>query len=86
MKTRIVLLMTLAALSGSALADENRTAYGDQTHAWLALQKNAENKAPARGLPGEAADRVYQRYLQSFTRPIPERFERDRVNSDSNSR
>ncbi len=86
MKTRYVLMMTLAALSGSALAAENRAAYGDQTHAWFELQKNAVNKAPARGLPGEAADRVYQRYLQSFTRPIPERFERDRVNNDSNSR
>jgi len=84
MKTVIVVVMALAA--GSAIADENRAAYGDQTRAWMELQKSPQNKAPPQGMPGEAADRVYQRYLQSFTRPIPERFERDRVNSDSNSR
>ena len=79
-------LAMLLAISGAAIADENRAAYGDQTRAWMELQKSPQNKAPPQGLPGEAADRVYQRYLQSFTRPIPERFERDRVNNDSNSR
>ncbi|HZP11886.1 MAG TPA: DUF3613 domain-containing protein [Nevskiaceae bacterium] len=79
-------LAVMLALSGAAIADENRAAYGDQARAWIELQKSPQNKAPPTGLPGEAADRVYQRYLQSFTRPIPERFERDRVNNDSNSR
>jgi hypothetical protein len=83
MKTTMLLAATL--ISAAALADENRAAYGDQANAWLELQKNPQNKAPARGLPGEAADRVYQRYLQSFTQKIPERFERDRVNSDSST-
>ncbi len=83
MKTRMWMVMAIVAASGAAMADENRAAYGDQARAWMDLQKSAENKAPPRGLPGEAAERVYQRYLQSFTRPIPERFERDRVNADS---
>ena len=83
MKTRIVMTLALAAMSSAAIADDNRTAYGDQVRAWVEVQKSPENKAPPRGLPGEAADRVYQRYLQSFTRPIPERFERERATSDA---
>ena len=81
--TRITLLLAAAVMTASAMADENRAAYGDDARAWLQLQTKPENKAPPRGLPGEAADRVYQRYLQSFTRPIPERFERERANNDA---
>lgn len=76
MKTSIGLVLALAA--GVAAAADNDVR-GQQTHAWVAAQKNPAKTAPARGLPGEAADRVYQRYLQSFTRPIPERFERERT-------
>jgi hypothetical protein len=83
--TKTTMMLAAALLSTSAIAGDNRTAYGDQTRAWVDLQTNAQNKAPARGLPGEVADRVYQRYLQSFTRPIPEHFERDRANPDSSS-
>ena len=81
MKTTLFLAAIL--IGSSALAGQNRAAYGDQARAWLELQKSPQNKAPPQGLPGEAADRVYQRYLQSFARPIPERFDRDRVNADS---
>jgi len=70
-------------LSAAAIADETE-ARGRETHAWLAKQKSPAAQAPdTRGLPGEAADRVYQRYLQSFSRPIPEHFERDRTSSDA---
>jgi hypothetical protein len=34
-------------------------------------------------MPGEVADRVYQRYLQSFTHPIPEQFERERIGGEA---
>lgn len=66
-----------AAAAGAA--DHTAAAVGAQTRAWVKLQESPSGKAAVRGLPGEAADRVYQRYLQSFTRPIPERFERDRA-------
>jgi hypothetical protein len=71
-------------LSGAALAADPAPT-GTQTRAWVKLQKSgteASKAAPPRGLPGEAADRVYQRYLQSFTHPIPERFERDRFTGE----
>lgn len=50
---------------------------GGDTRAWLGLQ--ASNNAAlgwARPLPGDAADRVYQRYLASFAQPIPAKFDR----------
>lgn len=61
---------------------------GSDTRGWMQLQKNpvAQAKGPVRGMPGEAADRVYQRYLQSFTRPIPERYERDRFVGEAANR
>ncbi len=77
MKTSIALV--LAMLAGTAAAAADNDVRGQQTRAWLAAQRNPAKTAPPRGLPGEAADRVYQRYLQSFTRPIPERFERERT-------
>ena len=80
MKRLVLIPTTLAVVFASNCinASDDPPPVGTQTRAWVQLQKSEMNKAPVRGLPGEAADRVYQRYLQSFTRPIPERFERDR--------
>lgn len=50
---------------------------GSETRSWQGLQ--ASNNAAlgwARPLPGDAADRVYQRYLTSFSQPIPAKFDR----------
>lgn len=85
---RLLLAATVAALLSTAAtaAQDPKPGEGAQTRAWVELQKSDANKAPVRGLPGEVADRVYQRYLQSFTRPIPERFERDRAGSGDSQR
>lgn len=65
----------LAVLPLAAQAAEPPAA-GAETRTWLELQRNgAAAPRDARPMPGEVADRVYQRYLQSFTHPIPERFE-----------
>jgi hypothetical protein len=60
-------------------------AVGTQTRAWTKLQAGgaAAEKGPPRGTPGEVADRVYQRYLQSFTHPVPEQFERERIGGET---
>src|SRR5437870_11826352 len=79
MNTRICFLLLALSIGAAAGAAETE-ARGRETRAWLDQQKSPTAQAPVRGLQGEAADRVYQRYLQSFTRPIPERFERDRTN------
>ena len=64
-----VLLLSLAACS------EVPTKVGSQTRAWTDLQKSgiASTAAP-RPMPGEAADKVYERYVNSFGHPIPEAF------------
>ncbi|HWY26179.1 MAG TPA: DUF3613 domain-containing protein [Nevskia sp.] len=52
--------------------------FGSQTRYWLATQTSGASSATdARPMPGEVASLVYQRYLNSFTHPIPERFEAD---------
>lgn len=51
---------------------------GADTRSWLALQKDAAAQTPdLRPVPGEVAEQVYQRYVDSFKHPIPEEFKRD---------
>ena len=48
------------------------------------LQKSgnaASSETPM--LSGEAADKVYKRYVDSFGHPLPEQFERESFNSSS---
>lgn len=75
-------------LAAAAAAARDSKPVGTETRGWIALQKSPMTtaKGPVRGLPGEAAERVYQRYLQSFTHPIPERYDRDRFASEGQSR
>lgn len=52
--------------------------FGSQTRFWLATQVSGANAVTdERPMPGEVATLVYQRYLASFTHPIPERYEAD---------
>lgn len=52
--------------------------FGSQTRFWLATQTSGVSSVTdERPMPGEAATLVYQRYLNSFTHPIPERYEAD---------
>lgn len=80
MKRTIFALALLAGLP--ALAAEapksGKAPPGAQTREWLELQKrNTPAGRPARPVPGEVADKAYQRYVQSFTHPIPDQFPRD---------
>jgi hypothetical protein len=73
-----VLLLSLAACS------EVPTKIGSQTRAWTDLQKSgiASTAAP-RPMPGEAADKVYERYVNSFGHPIPETYTRESSSGSS---
>ncbi len=52
--------------------------FGSQTRLWLATQTDGTYAvSDERPMPGEVATLVYQRYLKSFTHPIPERYESD---------
>lgn len=45
---------------------------------WVELQKSGTAASPVpRPLPGDIADRSYQRYAESFSQPIPESLERE---------
>lgn len=69
-----VLLLLLAPLAQAA--EPGRP--GADTRAWTTLQASGKAAvAESRPLPGEVADKVYQRYLDSFGQPIPATFQRD---------
>ncbi|WP_028080297.1 DUF3613 domain-containing protein [Solimonas soli] len=79
-KSMLIGAMLLAA--APAYAGETQAAplprLGADTQAWLALQTDpAAQAADVRPVPGEVAERVYQRYVDSFKFPIPEHFQRD---------
>ncbi|HVT35139.1 MAG TPA: DUF3613 domain-containing protein, partial [Nevskiaceae bacterium] len=62
------------------------TRVGSQTQAWTDLQKsNMASSAAPRPMPGEVADKVYQRYVNSFGNPIPDLYTRDTANSGGGS-
>ncbi len=58
------------------------TGFGAETRYWTALQiSGAVAAKDERPLPGEVATKVYDRYVQSFAHPIPEKFDRDSFQS-----
>jgi hypothetical protein len=61
-----------APAAAPAASDDS---FGSQTRLWLATQTSGANSVTEeRPMPGEVASLVYQRYLNSFTHPIPERY------------
>ncbi|WP_161554120.1 DUF3613 domain-containing protein [Stenotrophobium rhamnosiphilum] len=59
---------------------DDKAAYklGDEVHAWTDLQKSGAASNPAvQPMPGEIADKVYDRYLKTFDYPIPQTFDRE---------
>lgn len=47
---------------------------------WLELQRSGKAASPhAQPMSGEAMEKVHQRYLKSFEKPIPEFYEHDAV-------
>lgn len=74
------LLMLLALIMPlAAMAEDKGGEYrlGDEVHAWTDLQKSgaASNPKP-QPMPGEIADKVYDRYLKTFDYSIPQFFDR----------
>ena len=77
-KMSITAAAALALLSAAAQAGDPPE-QGEQTEKWLRLQRtNNATLGAERPMPGEIAEQVYQRYLKSFTQPVPEVFERKR--------
>lgn len=85
----VVLVLVVLAGAGSVLAgqasgasagDRGPAPMGAGTREWLDAQRGGHQGSPnVQGLPEAARVRTLQRYLDSFTHPIPEAyFDRDR--------
>jgi hypothetical protein len=71
------------AAQAEETAVEPRT--GDETRAWVELQKSGSaSVAASRPMTGEVADKVYKRYVDSFAHPIPDTFKREDFVSGGN--
>lgn len=59
---------------------------GVQSEQWLQLQTSGQQASDLeQTLEGDVASRVYQRYLDSFTHPIPQHFPRESFSGDGGS-
>lgn len=79
----VFLGLAVGFASPAAAQGDAAVPVGEQTRAWLDLQASGTQASEAeRPMSGELAERVYQRYLDSFTHPIPEQFQREAFTSD----
>lgn len=80
-----LLAFTVVALPFAAGAADVEKPIGDQTQAWVKLQQSGKQASGApRPMPGEIADNVYQRYVDSFKQPIPAEFKRQSTGDSGN--
>lgn len=91
MMKRILFLVLLVLSIGSAKAEsveDSEPQAISPTNAqkpspvqqWLELQRSGKAASPhAQPMSGEAMEKVHQRYLKSFEKPIPEFYEHDPV-------
>ena len=81
---RFMFLSALLVCTPIATAQPTKTDQTDYTRAWLELQKsNNASWGEARPISGEQAQKIHQRYLDSFNHGIPEKFERDQFVGES---
>jgi hypothetical protein len=75
-KVLIIVSMVWAGLPAIATAEPAAgTEVGKQTRTALELQRSGQAASGTeRPMSGAVAERAYQRYLDSFTHPIPESF------------
>lgn len=68
-------------------ADRHVTAdtFGKDTRTWLELQRSGSSAAPGKPVSGAVASRVYKRYLDSFSHPLPD-FYQEKSPSTGSSR
>lgn len=81
--TALMMMIGLMALAANAFADEPMPPAPGSAGDWLELQASGRAASPvARPLPGEIADRSYQRYAESFSKPIPDTLDREEFLSE----
>lgn len=66
-------LLALCCSLGKAAADENKpVVIGATTEAILKMQRDGTAAGQSQPVTGDVATRSYKRYLDSFSRPMPE--------------
>jgi hypothetical protein len=80
----IYILMLFEIFSTCVLADESEDTFVTEVHEpsstqkWLELQRSGKAASTqAQPISGEVMDKVHQRYIKSFERPIPEFYEHE---------
>lgn len=77
------LLLSSAAIAQDSNAEDTVVPVGTETRGWLEMQAgNASASAVERPMPGDIAAKTYQRYSDSFARPIPDQLGRQAFVSD----
>lgn len=65
-------LLAIAGAHAAEPAPETTIVIGAATESYLHLQRAGTAAGQAQPIRGDVASRSYQRYLESFTRPIPD--------------
>lgn len=79
MNMKFFVVPLLLSLPWAVMADPKP---GTETRAWVQLQKNGKAASKQkRPVPGEVAEKSYERYVKSFDHPIPETYSRESFNS-----
>ena len=82
---RIIIIMLCGFFSiHIAMAEEKQSSplsnvgEASPTQQWLELQRSGRYASPqSQPISGEVMDKVHQRYLKSFEKPIPESYEHE---------
>lgn len=85
MKRQMIVLLSLSMFSVSVFAEWESREPEDkpmtQAEKWLELQREGSQASlNKQHLSGPAMENIHKRYLESFTRPIPERFDPGQFN------
>lgn len=76
--TMFLLLGSLSLAASAEGAGKPGEKVGDETRAWTQLQAGGSAASTVeRPMSGDVAERVYDRYANSFNHPIPDQFKRD---------
>lgn len=68
----------LALVVSGVVAQQSSAPEAGNAKEWIELQKGGTAASPvARPLPGDIAERSYERYAESFSQPIPESLKRE---------
>ena len=86
MKTLLLTIALAAGLPLAAVAADASKPLGAEAKAWIDLQKSGtQASGTPRPMPADIADKVYQRYADSFKQPIPVEFKRQSTGDSGNA-